>query len=41
MTLSEQLAYFEKLLVICEVHGWLHLAELIYQQYLKLRIVEE
>ena len=38
MTRAEQLAYFERMIDICDRAGWMHLAELVYQQYIKMQV---
>lgn len=38
MTPADQLRKFEQMLDLCDRYGWPHLAELVYQQYIKLQI---
>ena len=36
MTPTDQIARFEWMLAVCESRGWHHLADLIFEQYIKL-----
>jgi hypothetical protein len=37
MTSAEQIARFEWMLAQCELHGWDHLAEWIFESYIKFQ----
>jgi len=37
MTPTDQIARFEWMLAVCDARGWLHLAELVFEQYIRLQ----